>query len=223
MKSLRSLQKRNFGTPNLVLGIAGRGECTLSCTCTDPEFARLARERHVLSSLNIDKFNCVLNENDIVVLIADNNSDEIIDLFKVACVPNVKELRPKSKIYGKYVTQVKESDTENVTCTFELCDQERYVLFKDLLLSQENDIVSIEPLIHNDVHDKPQYKLHKKIKRDLEKIANDSVLRSSSNDNFGDGNFEDDDDESNVQMTTRRPFRQNRGSHYAQILNNIFN
>ena len=91
------------------------------------------------------------------------------------------------------------------------------------MLSDENDIVSIEPLIHNDVHDKPQYKLHKKIKRDLEKIANDSVLRSSSNDNFDDSNFEDDDDGSNVQMTTRRPFRQNRGSHYAQILNNIFN
>ena len=220
MKSLRSLQKRNFGTPNLVLGIAGRGECTLSM---DPEFARLARERRELVNIERRKNDCVLNENDIVVLIADNNSDEIVDLFKVARVPNVKELRPKSKIYGKYLTQVEESDTENGTCTFELCDQERYVLFEDLLLSQENDIVSVEPLIHNNVHDKPQYKLHKKIKRDLEKIANDSVLRSSSNDNLDDGNFEDDDDESNVQMTTRRPFRQNRGSRYAQILNNIFN
>ena len=90
-------------------------------------------------------------------------------------------------------------------------------------MSQENDIVSVEPLIHNNVDNKPQYKLHKKIRRDLENIANDSVLRSSSNDNLDDGNFEDDDDESNVQMTTRRPFRQNRGSRYAQILNNIFN
>ena len=50
MKSLRSLQKRNFGTPNLVLGIAGRGECTLSM---DPEFARLARERREL--VNIER------------------------------------------------------------------------------------------------------------------------------------------------------------------------
>ena len=41
MKSLRSLQKRNFGTPNLVLGISHRGDCTVS---TDPDFVRLARE-----------------------------------------------------------------------------------------------------------------------------------------------------------------------------------
>ena len=100
--------KAKFGTPNLVLGIAGRGECTLSM---DSEFTRLARERRELVNIERRKNDCVLNENDIVVLIADNNSDEIVDLFKVARVPNVKELRPKSKIYGKYLTQVEESDT----------------------------------------------------------------------------------------------------------------
>ena len=66
MKSLRSLQKRNFGTPSLVLGIAYRGDCTVS---TDPDFVRLAREKRELVNIRQRKHDQVLKKEHIVVFI----------------------------------------------------------------------------------------------------------------------------------------------------------
>ena len=78
MKSLRSLQKRNFGKPNptLVLGMAHRGDCTVS---TDPDFAGLATERRELVNICQRKHDQVLKKEDIFVLICDDASDENVN------------------------------------------------------------------------------------------------------------------------------------------------
>ena len=169
------------------------------------------------------KHDQVLRREDIVVLICDDASDKKCEFLKIDRLPETAELRPKSKISGNFLRQIKDGTLD--TCTYTITEQEQFVHFQDLFLPDEKEIFCVRPIIYKEDNNQYYFKLQKKFKQEIDKMANDFLLLSHSNDNENDENFQNvsAENESEIHTTVRCPLRQKRESRYAQILSNILN